>query len=119
MTGEHRPKCRWQFHDLLLAVGVACVVISPIAVFYLWMVYNVMSTFPVPGPDPVPPATGPGIGDYVAFGCLGFVGIGGIIIIVASCVVRRACNRTNRGFPVIPHETTTLTDRPREPIRDS
>jgi hypothetical protein len=43
-----------------------------------------MFSFPVPGPEPVEPDTGPSTSDVLAFVWIGLVGVAGILIILLS-----------------------------------
>ena len=65
------------------------VVLAVPAFLFAMAVYAAMSDFPVPGPEPVPPSTGPSDGDILVFVAIGAVGILGVGLIIVGEVCRR------------------------------
>lgn len=69
---------------MLLLAGAGCVFVSIIGLLLAWQVYDVMSTFPVPGPEPVEPDIGPGVADIAVFGGIGLLGVAGLLMMLLS-----------------------------------
>jgi hypothetical protein len=83
-----QPWQRQHRRGILMAIGLTCTVGSAIGLILATKIYSVMSGFPVPGPGPVPPDTGHGVGDIIIFVGLGVIGILGVVLVLASRVVR-------------------------------
>jgi hypothetical protein len=70
-------------------VGIGCVFVSIIGLRFAWEFHDVMSTFPVPGPEPVARDTGPGAADVAVFAGIGLFGVGGLLMMLLSAPWRK------------------------------
>jgi hypothetical protein len=74
---------------VLFFVGLGCTWVSIIGLRLAWELYDVMSTFPVPGPELVVRDTGPGAADVAMFVGIGLLGVGGLLMMLLSAPWRR------------------------------
>jgi hypothetical protein len=84
MSEPQAPKPPWDPRLLLAWAGGGLVFISVVGLMFASMIYDAMSSFPVPGPEPVEPDTGPSTSDVLVFVWIGFVGVAGILSILLS-----------------------------------